>query len=80
MSMTCGCPDCEADRLQKPCPYREQVAAWMRKNGFATGHGDTVESLLAELTWQIEELREQKKPRLSPDAYEENLLQHGVIR
>jgi hypothetical protein len=35
----------------------EQLAAWMIANGFATGHGDTMEDLLRELTWQVAELR-----------------------
>ena len=34
---------------------REKLAAWMMRQGFATGHGDTVEDLLKELEWQIEE-------------------------
>lgn len=37
---------------------REQVAAWMLTQGFATGHGDTLDDLLGELAWQIEELRD----------------------
>ena len=28
---------------------RETVAEWMIRHGYATGHGDTVEDLLAEL-------------------------------
>ena len=34
---------------------REKLAAWMMRQGFATGHGDTTEDLLKELDWQIEE-------------------------
>jgi hypothetical protein len=34
---------------------REKVAAWMTQQGYATGHGDTVEDLLKELEWQIRE-------------------------
>lgn len=34
---------------------RETVAKWMIANRFATGHGDTLEDLLAELKWQVEE-------------------------
>lgn len=34
---------------------KEPLAAWMIANSFATGHGDTVEDLLKELKWQIEE-------------------------
>lgn len=35
---------------------REELAAMMIRVGFATGHGDTFDSLLAELEWQIERL------------------------
>jgi hypothetical protein len=34
---------------------REEVAQWMMQRGYATGHGDTTEDLLAELDWQIVE-------------------------
>ena len=34
---------------------REKVAQWMMQRGYATGHGDTTEDLLAELDWQIVE-------------------------
>ena len=34
---------------------REKLAAWMMRQGYATGHGDTTEDLLKELEWQIEE-------------------------
>lgn len=34
---------------------REKLAAWMMRQGYATGHGDTVEDLLKELEWQIKE-------------------------
>ena len=34
---------------------RNKLAAWMIERGYATGHGDTIEDLLKELEWQIEE-------------------------
>ena len=34
---------------------KEKLAQWMMAKGYATGHGDTVEDLLKELEWQIEE-------------------------
>ena len=34
---------------------REKVAAWMMSQGYSTGHGDSIEKLLEELEWQIEE-------------------------
>ena len=33
----------------------EAVAKWMIDQGYATGHGDTIEDLLKELEWQIRE-------------------------
>jgi hypothetical protein len=36
---------------------KEKLARWMLRNSFATGHGDTIDDLLKELDWQIEELR-----------------------
>ena len=36
---------------------REKLAAWMIKHEFSTGHGDTQEDLLKELSWQVKELR-----------------------
>ena len=34
---------------------KEKVAQWMIQQGYATGHGDTIEDLLKELEWQIAE-------------------------
>ena len=34
---------------------REKLAAWMMRQGYATGHGDSTEDLLKELEWQIDE-------------------------
>ena len=34
---------------------REKVAKWMMGQGYATGHGDTIEDLLKELEWQVAE-------------------------
>ena len=34
---------------------RWKVAKWMIERSYATGHGDTIEDLLAELDWQIAE-------------------------
>ena len=36
---------------------REKVARWMIANSLATGHGDTIDDLLSEASWQIAELR-----------------------
>lgn len=37
---------------------REAVAAWMLKNGYATGHGDTIEDMLGELVAQAKEKKD----------------------
>ena len=34
---------------------RNKLAAWMMRQGYATGHGDSIEKLLEELEWQIAE-------------------------
>jgi hypothetical protein len=34
---------------------RNKLAAWMMQQGYATGHGDTIEDLLQELEWQVAE-------------------------
>ncbi len=39
----------------------EKLAAWMMANGFATGHGETLDDLLMELGGQVRELRENVK-------------------
>ena len=36
----------------------ETIAKWMIANSLATGHGDTVDDLLAEAAWQIGAMRE----------------------
>ena len=41
---------------------KERLAIWMIEHGFATGHGDNMDDLLKELTWQINELRQQRLP------------------
>lgn len=35
----------------------EKLASWMMHHGFSTGHGDTFDDLLLELSWQIDELK-----------------------
>ena len=39
------------------CEYREKLAAWMIAHSFATGHGDTFDDILGELSCQVERLR-----------------------
>ena len=40
---------------QHQAAERNKVAAWMMAQGYATGHGDTMEGLLEELRWQVSE-------------------------
>ncbi len=49
----------EAEREREA---REKIAAWMITHSFATGHGDTLDDLLHELEWQIEEIRSKVTP------------------
>jgi hypothetical protein len=46
MSEWNGWPKSNRDDINK-------LADWMIKRGYATGHGETMEDLLAELDWQI---------------------------
>lgn len=48
---------------------REKVAKWMIRKGYATGHGDTTEDLLAELEWQVAEREREACARVA-EAYE----------
>ena len=34
---------------------RKKAAQWMMQEGYATGHGDSIEDLLKELEWQVQE-------------------------
>jgi hypothetical protein len=43
------------DLVRAIAAERNKLAAWMIQFGFATGHGDTMEDLLAELDWQVKE-------------------------
>lgn len=52
--------------IQVQAEARELLAAWMIENSFATGHGDTFEDLLRELTWQVAEIRAAKKLAMEP--------------
>ena len=42
-------------------PDYEKLADWMIDHGFPTGHGDNMEGLLKELTWQVKELKDRRK-------------------
>lgn len=50
-------PSHQGAESQHDTEDREKLAKWMIENSFATGHGDTIDDLLSELTWQVSELR-----------------------
>ncbi len=52
-----------------------KIAEWMIKQGYATGHGDTVEDLLKELEWQI---REQEREECAKIADKRNRQKNSV--
>ena len=56
----------------------ERIAQWMIANSFATGHGDSTESLLNELTWQVKEIR-QERDRLAEKVRELRPLTEGLV-
>lgn len=43
---------------------RERVARWMIRHGYATGHGDSIEGLLEQLIWQIQEQEKEKAAQM----------------
>lgn len=48
---------------------RERLAAWMMEHSLATGHGDTFEDLLGELSWQVKELQERAAKLLALETH-----------
>jgi len=48
---------------------KERLAAWMMQQGFATGHGDTTEELLDDLSWQVAEIKAQRDELLEALEY-----------
>lgn len=59
------------DSLQKE---KEKLAQWMLSMTFATGHGDTMEDLLKELTWQVDKIKDslQKSTEHIEELIEDN--------
>ena len=55
---------------------REKVAAWMMRQGYATGHGDSIEKLLEELEWQVRESEREACAKVCEDRERANL--YGV--
>jgi hypothetical protein len=60
---------------------RNKLAAWMMRQGYATGHGDSIEKLLEELEWQIEErIRNEREEcaKVCEDAISSNQVGKNV--
>ena len=55
---------------------RNKLAAWMMRQGYATGHGDTIEDLLVELEWQVRESEREACAKVCEDRERANL--YGV--
>jgi hypothetical protein len=51
-------PDWQKIAKETGTSDKERLAIWMIQHGFATGHGDTLDDLLKELAWQVQELRD----------------------
>ena len=49
---------------------RNKLAAWMMRQGYATGHGDSTEDLLKELEWQIAEREREACAKVAEEPYE----------
>jgi hypothetical protein len=49
-------PEAQAIEMER-MRCRELLAEWMMENNFSTGHGDTIEDLLLELTPQVKHLQ-----------------------
>ncbi len=47
----------EKDEYTKTSKAITQIAEMMGRVGFATGHGSSIDDLLKEMEWQINELR-----------------------
>jgi hypothetical protein len=52
---------------------KEEIAEWMIKHGYATGHGDTAEDLLEELEWQVAEKEREACAKVCEEGTEEPL-------
>ena len=58
---------------------RNKIAAWMMAQGYATGHGDTVEDLLNELEWQVEEREREACAKVCEEWLHGQWHNQGVI-
>ena len=54
---------------------RERLAAWMIEHSFATGHGDTFEDLLGELSAQVRKMQDDR----APSAASHRILADAVV-
>ena len=57
----------------------EKVARWMIRNGYATGHGDTIEDLLTELEWQVAEREREACAKICEEASLKNWFAEDCV-
>ena len=57
----------------------EKVARWMIRNGYATGHGDTIEDLLTELEWQVAEREREACAKICEEATLKNWFAEDCV-
>jgi hypothetical protein len=50
---------------------RNKLAAWMIAQGYATGHGDTIDGLLEELRWQVRESEREACAKVCEEVLEQ---------
>ena len=56
---------------------REKVAKWMMGQGYATGHGDTIDELLKELEWQVAEREREACAKLCDEQSDKDGFEGG---
>jgi hypothetical protein len=71
-------PDWQSIAKELGTSDKERLAIWMIQHGLATGHGETLDDLLHELSWQIKakdaEIERQKKAIRKLEECNEYLL------
>lgn len=69
------CPECWPVQTAK-----EKLAGWMMAKSYATGHGDSMESLLAELEWQLDEKFDQLRADLAAARADNVALKDQAVK
>jgi hypothetical protein len=58
---------------------RSKLAAWMMAQGYATGHGDTMDGLLKELDWQVRESEREQFAKFFEEHWRERWTDEQVV-